>query len=109
MPETAQDKHLIEKEIEQLNQQQEPACKAKWELKTGIRHLALRNLPGRRPQWRFSKKTGKLICNGKGGVNWYRYQKVCNSYIIYYLDYLLRGLLGSFGSKVNPIRKALYA
>ena len=30
---------------------------------------------GRKPEWRWNKKNGKLIRDAKGGgVNWYRYQ-----------------------------------
>jgi DDE superfamily endonuclease len=32
-------------------------------------------VPGKKPQWRFSKKTGKLTRKIKGGIDWYRYTK----------------------------------
>lgn len=76
MAETAQEKKQAEKEIEQLNRQREPACRAEWEINTALSRMALRNLPGRKPTWRWSDKTGKLVRKGKGGVDWYRYRKV---------------------------------
>ena len=50
---------------------------------TGMQRLKLRNLGGRKPTWRWNKKNGKLIREGRGGIDWYRYQTVsqftCNS------------------------------
>jgi len=50
--------------------------KKEWELQNGLNQLSLRNLPGRKLKWRWVKETGKLFREGKGGINWYRYQKV---------------------------------
>ena len=82
MQETAQEKKLAEKEVERMNQLREPDLKAEWELQTAIARIGLCSRPGRKPQWRFTQKDGKLVRKGKGGVDWYRYQKVCNSYIL---------------------------
>ena len=39
-----------------------------------MRRLNLRTTPGRKPQWRWNQKNGKLA-RGKGsGIDWYRYQ-----------------------------------
>jgi hypothetical protein len=36
-----------------------------------------RQVPGRKPVWKFTKKTGKLVREAKsGGIDWYRYGKV---------------------------------
>ena len=42
-----------------------------------MRKLNLRQQPkGKRPQWRWNKSTGKLRRGAKGGIDWYRYQKL---------------------------------
>ena len=40
-----------------------------------MRHVNIqRQLPDKKPQWRFNKRTGKLIRKAKaGGIDWYRY------------------------------------
>ena len=46
-----------------------------WELTTGMKRLGLRNKPGRVPQWRWVKETGKLAReSSRGGIDWWRYQ-----------------------------------
>jgi Transposase len=76
-PETLAEKRLAEEEIDSLNKALEPAAKLAWELEQGVRRIHLRrNLPGRKPQWRFTKKTGKLVRDTKGGIDWWRYRKV---------------------------------
>ncbi len=41
-----------------------------------MRHMNIRrNTPGKKPEWKFTKKTGKLVRDGQGGVDWYRYQQ----------------------------------
>ncbi|KAJ5160333.1 uncharacterized protein N7482_007337 [Penicillium canariense] len=76
-PETAQEKRESEQEIEQLNCEIEPILKADWELETQMRRVNLRRQPaGKRPIWKFNQKTGKLGRGRKGGIDWYRYQKL---------------------------------
>lgn len=76
-PETAQEKRIAEQEIEQLNCQIEQSLRDQWELETSMRRVNLRRQPaGKKPQWKFTKKTGKLSRGGKGGIDWYRYQKL---------------------------------
>jgi hypothetical protein len=42
-----------------------------------MRRMGLGNLPGKRPEWKFTKKTGKLVREAKkGGIDWYRYGKI---------------------------------
>ena len=72
--ESAAEKKAAKKEIDAWNEQLEPVCKEDWEITNGIRRLALRNLPGRRPTWRWTRKTGKLVRDSKGGIDWYRYR-----------------------------------
>ncbi len=36
-------------------------------------HLT-RNLRERKPEWKWDKAHGKLVRDGKGGIDWYRYQ-----------------------------------
>lgn len=75
LPETKQEKEAAIKRIEELNQELEPIMKAQWELETGMQRLNLRRRkPGKKPQWKWNKKNGKLS-RGKGaGIDWYRYQ-----------------------------------
>jgi transposase len=76
LPETSQSKKNAETELTIINREREADCKAAWELETAMRRMQLRSRSGRKPQWRFTAKTGKLIRSGKGGIDWYRYQKV---------------------------------
>ncbi|EOA82794.1 uncharacterized protein SETTUDRAFT_56772, partial [Exserohilum turcica Et28A] len=32
------------------------------------------SVPGRKPQWRWTEQTGKLVRSSKGGIDWWRYQ-----------------------------------
>lgn len=72
--ESAQQKKDALEAIEKLNQQLEPQKKLEWELQTGVRRLGLRNKPGAQPRWKWDKKHGKLVRDGKGGIDWWRYQ-----------------------------------
>ena len=74
--ETAAEKEASQKEINELNEALESEKRKEWELSNGVRRLGLRNLPGRKPKWRFTKETGKLVRRGKGGIDWWRYYKV---------------------------------
>lgn len=81
-PETARDREMAEKELIIANREREPLCKEEWELTIPMQRMNLRNLSGRKPRWSFTEKTGKLIYKGKGGIDWYRYQKV-SGYSLY--------------------------
>jgi len=76
LPELAAEKKQAEKEIEAMNKELEPILREEWELGTGMSRLGLRGQPGPKPAWRFTKETGKLQRGGRGGIDWYRYQKV---------------------------------
>ncbi|EOA92040.1 uncharacterized protein SETTUDRAFT_84538 [Exserohilum turcica Et28A] len=74
-PETAQEKRDAALQIEELDKALEPLMREAWELTTGIKRLGLRNKPGRVPQWRWVKETGKLAReSSRGGIDWWRYQ-----------------------------------
>ncbi|USP75525.1 hypothetical protein yc1106_02799 [Curvularia clavata] len=75
-PETNKEKEAATTWIDELNEKLEPIKKAEWELENGIRRLDLRNKPGRQPQWRWNKRTGKLSRRDGSGIDWYRYQTV---------------------------------
>ena len=34
-----------------------------------------RNTPGKKPVWKWNKKTGKLVRDSQGGIDWYRYYR----------------------------------
>jgi hypothetical protein len=74
LPKNAQERKQTEKTIQKLNEELEPLAKAEWELNNAMNRLGLCNRPGRKPQWRFNKKNGKLDRGKKGGIDWYRYQ-----------------------------------
>jgi transposase len=75
-PETAKDKKAAEKDLVVWNAQLEPVLQDEWELNTPMQRLGLRNRPGRKPEWKFTKANGKLVREAKkGGIDWYRYQK----------------------------------
>jgi len=59
--ETAAEKKKAKEEIAQLNILLEPEARAKWERDTETRRATLR-YPNRgpKPQWKFTKKTGKI-------------------------------------------------
>jgi hypothetical protein len=48
-----------------------------WEIENRIRRLqATSTIPGRKPVFKHNKNTGVYVLKeGKGGINWYRYQK----------------------------------
>jgi hypothetical protein len=73
--ETAHERKEADKELIQLNEALESAFKMEWEISTAMRRMDLqRRPPGKKPQWRFIKKNGKLVREGKaGGIDWYRY------------------------------------
>ena len=60
-PETVAERLAAQTEIDDLNAENEPHCKAEWELTTNMARLGLRTKSGRRPTWRFSERTGKLV------------------------------------------------
>jgi transposase len=73
-PETAQEKRLAAEQIAELNEALEPVMREEWELTTGMKRMGLRAKPGRSPQWRWTKETGKLTRDGGSGIDWWRYQ-----------------------------------
>lgn len=69
-PETTAEKKEYAEELAKINEALKPKCKVAWELKTGVRRMGLRNLPGKKPIWKFTAKTGKVTIEGKkGGIN----------------------------------------
>ncbi|EOA85997.1 uncharacterized protein SETTUDRAFT_112450, partial [Exserohilum turcica Et28A] len=73
-PETNVERKDAARKIEQLNAELEPLQREEWELSTSMRRTGLRNKPGRKPQWRWTEQTGKLVRSSKGGIDWWRYQ-----------------------------------
>ena len=41
-----------------------------------MKRMGLHNKGGRKLTWRWDEKHGKVVRKGKGGVDWYRYQKI---------------------------------
>lgn len=76
-PETAQEKKAADEAIDALNCMAEPALREQWELSTQLQRLNLRprKTPGRKPQWRFTRKTGKLTRGSGKGIDWWRYRE----------------------------------
>ena len=67
-------KEHAEKELNKLNKEREPELRTQWELGPGgVARIGLRNKPGRKPQWKFIKTNSKLVREGKGGIDFWRY------------------------------------
>jgi transposase len=76
--ETPKEKKESEIWLEQQNKILEPICKAEWEIQTAMRRVRIsRNMPGKKPVWKWNKTNGKLVrdSNSKGGIDWYRYYR----------------------------------
>jgi hypothetical protein len=75
--ETPQEKKEAKKWMDKVNTELEAQCKLEWELTTSIRRVRItRNIRGKKPKWKWSKKTSKLKRKvSKGGIDWYRYYK----------------------------------
>jgi len=73
-PETKAEREDAARRIEQLNAELEPLQREEWELSESMRRTGLRNKRGRKPQWRWTEKTGKLMRTSGGGIDWWRYQ-----------------------------------
>ncbi|KAK7190291.1 hypothetical protein PSPO01_04012 [Paraphaeosphaeria sporulosa] len=72
--ETKAKKEEATKEIERLNQELEPIMKEKWEIENSMRRLSLHIQPGRQPQWKWTKRNGKLSRGSRSVIDWYHYQ-----------------------------------
>ena len=55
--------------MKRLNESLEKEMKTQWELNNDIRRLGLRNLRGKKPQWRWNKDNGKLGREGNSGID----------------------------------------
>jgi len=76
-PETAQEKRDAAIKIDAFNADLEPLMKEEWEISNGLRRLNLRQQPpGKKPQWKWNSRSGKLTRGSKGGIDWYCYQKL---------------------------------
>jgi hypothetical protein len=74
--ETEKEKKEAIKWIKQRNEELEPLAKVEWEIEQAMRRLRIhRQVPGKKPTWKWGKATGKLERNSKGGIDWYRYNK----------------------------------
>jgi transposase len=107
-PESALQRRNADKAIEEMNKDLEPVYRQEWELNTALRRLQLRPRGGRKPEFQWNEKNGKLVRKGKGGVDWYRYQKVW-FFFIYNLFIISNfwATLGGFNSPSYPFRETL--
>ena len=71
--ETAAEKKEAQEFIDKWNSENEAQLKQEWEAATAIRRRHITR--GRKPSWRFNKANGKMTRSGRGGIDWYRYQK----------------------------------
>lgn len=75
--ESAKEKKAAKADLEARNSLTEAAHKEMWELETGMRRVGLKNKPGKKPVWKYTKETGAAVREGRqGGIDWYRYQEV---------------------------------
>jgi hypothetical protein len=73
---TVAQKKKDDDDLTEVNALLEPIAKTEWELSTGLRRVNLRRLPGgKKPQWRWNEKNGKLVRKEKGGIDFWRYYK----------------------------------
>ncbi|RDI85644.1 hypothetical protein Vi05172_g4338 [Venturia inaequalis] len=71
-PETKAEKDLAAAQLDRMNSAKESEAKAKWEEEQAyLRATTTRR--GRRAKWKFTKKRGAYVRDGKGGIDWWRY------------------------------------
>ena len=76
-PETKAEKAEAKTKLDEMNAALEASERLNWELTNGMRRLSTRNLPGKKPEWKWDEEHGKMIRKeGKGGIDWWRYQNV---------------------------------
>jgi hypothetical protein len=75
--ETPAEKAACKKDLKARNSARYSSDLAKWELEDAMRRIHItRNQPGARAQFKHTEATGAYVLkDGKGGINWYRYQK----------------------------------
>jgi hypothetical protein len=76
--ETKEEKQACIKDLETRNVVRYEEDKLNWELENGIQRLrATSTMLGRKPTFKHNEETGAYVLKeGKGGINWYRYQEV---------------------------------
>jgi len=64
-------------QMDAYNKAHEAEDRQKWELETAMRRMRVdRNMPGKKPVWKYSKETGKQVRGEKHkGIDWKRYQE----------------------------------
>src|SRR6266516_2393529 len=60
--------------IDEWNTTNEARLRTEWEREKGMSRLGLKGKPGRKPAWKFDKHHGKMVREGKGGIDWIRYR-----------------------------------
>jgi hypothetical protein len=75
--ETKAEKKAMEKDINKRNASRYEEDKRKWELEYAMQRIHItRNQPGPRAQFKHTEETGAYVVKeGKGSINWYRYQE----------------------------------
>lgn len=58
-----------------LNEVLKPDVKADWEAKQEALRVSRKGKGGRRAVWKWDKSHGKIVRDGRGGIDWYRYQQ----------------------------------
>lgn len=91
-----------------MNKDLKPVYRQEWELNTALRQLQLRPRGGRKPEFQWNEKNSKLVRKGKGGVDWYRYQKVWFFFIYdFFIISNFWATLGGFNSLSYPFHEIL--
>jgi hypothetical protein len=74
--ETAAEKKARVADLDERNAKREAADRKKWEDEVEEKRRGVKK-PGRRPTWKHTEERGAFVVKkGRGGINWYRYQKV---------------------------------
>lgn len=67
---TPKEKKEAQAYIDALNEVLELKIKEEWELNNGLERMGLRNRPDKKPIWRWTSKTGKIVRDSKkGGID----------------------------------------
>ena len=75
-PESPKQEKEAEEKLAELNEVLEPYVKADWEAKQKTLRASRKGRRRReRAVWKWNKSHGKIVWDGRGGIDLYRYQK----------------------------------
>ena len=69
--ETAAEKKQTDVELKHLNETLKTETKQKWKINTVMRRTGLRRKSDKQSQWKFTKKTNKMMKKIKSDIDWW--------------------------------------